>query len=190
MNHCNQPDDRQVTPIRSTDFATSNFKIPNRWFFDLSHYQMSKLTPSLVAVLLLVAIGTSLAGCAKPVAEKKLVYSATGTLKINGKPAEGAWVTLVPDFEGVPTPTARVTPDGKFLLEVFDQDVKSYDPPGDPEGEYLFLISMPRDPNSRISPDRLGGIYSNPKTAKKKVNIELGENQLAPIAIDGAGMTE
>lgn len=151
---------------------------------------MPMFNRSLIVTCTMI-LATGLAGCgnSKP-AEKKLVYSAAGSLKINGKPADGAWITLVPEVEGIPTPTGRVRADGTFLLEVFDEDVKSYEPPGDPTGEYHVLVSMPRDPSSRISPDRLGGIYSDVKTSKKKAQIELGENQLAPINLDGVKISD
>jgi hypothetical protein len=145
----------------------------------------------LVVLLCTGILGTGGIGCgpSKP-REKKLVYSAAGTLKFNGKPADGAWITLVPDTEGIPTPTARVKPDGKFLVEVFDEDVNSYEPPGDPTGDYKVLVSMPRDPSSRISPDRLGGVYSDASTAKNQVIIELGENELEPISLDGVKISD
>ena len=65
----------------------------------------------------LCALGfsTLLTGC-NGNAEKKEVYSVSGTLLINGKPAADAWITLAPDTEDVPAPMARVDKEGLFQL--------------------------------------------------------------------------
>lgn len=152
----------------------------------------SRLTQSIMARLIVVTcVISGMSGCGSSTpAEKKLVYTATGSLEINGKPGADAWVILAPDFEGVPAPAARVGADGKFTLNVYDQDVNSYQEPGDPRGEYHVLIRMPKDPANPISPDRLGGAYGDSTVSKHLVQIELGENELDPIKLENARITD
>lgn len=141
-----------------------------------------------VGLLYMVGLTSTLVGCGSPssTGEKKLVYSATGSLQINGQPGADAWVTLAPDFDGVPVPLTRVGADGKFTLNVYDSDVKAFQPPGDPVGDYHVLVRLPRDPASPMSKDRLGGAYFDPQTFKHPISIELGENTIAPIKIENA----
>lgn len=155
----------------------------------MSRFPTLLLPPSSSAVSLVTAfvliniLCVGLSGCSKP--PKKMLLTVKGTLKINGNPAENARITLAPEMDEVPALTAIVKPDGSFQLELFDDELQSFDPPGDPVGDYHVLVSMPREPGVMLSPDRLGGLYSNAKTSKKKVSLELGDNQLDPIQFEG-----
>jgi hypothetical protein len=136
--------------------------------------------------VLLVALSSTLMSCAGGNAEKKEVYSVSGSLFINGEPAADAWITLAPDSDGVPIPMGRVEKDGSFQMSVYDQDMKKYPIPGDPAGEYHVLVRMPKDPSMPLSADRLGGAFADPTVFEHLVTIEVGENTLDPIRIDHA----
>lgn len=150
---------------------------------------MCNLFQSRLTLLMAFSAASVLMGCGAgggAGGARTEVYSVTGTLQINGQPATDAWVTLAPDFEGVPTPVARVGADGTFKMSVYDDEVRNFQPPGDPVGDYFVLVRMPRDPASLLSGDRLEGAYSDPKVFKHLVSIQLGENKLEPISIDNA----
>ena len=152
-----------------------------------SRQSRSSLNPSLghVSIFGPLILAISLAGCGG-ITEQKEVYSVSGTVFLNGKPAADAWITLAPDAEGVPSPMGRVEKDGSFQLTVYDQDLAKFPKRGDPAGEYHVLIRMPKDPSMPLSPDRLGGAYADPRVFDHVVTIEVGENTLDPIQIDNA----
>jgi len=136
-----------------------------------------------LSCICLLLILCQLTGCSKP--PRKLELTATGSLLINGQPAANARITLSPEADDVPALTGLVKSDGTFSLEVYDEDLKNFDPPGDPEGTYHVLVRLPRDPTVVLSPDRLGGVLANPKISKKQITLERGENKLDPIQFDG-----
>lgn len=127
-----------------------------------------------------------LGGCAETNREPQEVYSVSGHLFINGKPAAGALVTLAPEAEGVPAPMGRVDRNGAFQMGISDQDLAKYPQRSSPVGDYHLLVRLPSDPSKPFSLDRLGGAYANPDVFDHLVSIELGENELEPIRIENA----
>jgi hypothetical protein len=140
-----------------------------------------------ISLVIAISFASLLAGCGSSAsAEKKPLYTVTGSLLINGKPASGARIILAPEEDDVPTPAGQIKEDGTFSLTVYDDELRVFEVPGDPVGEYSVLVLMPREPGVFMSPDRLGCVYSKKENAKHKVQIELGENRLDPIRIDNA----
>jgi len=156
---------------------TQSSKSHNSWF------GFSPRSNDLTRVLV-VCLASMLIGCGE--AEKKEIYSVSGSLFINGQPATDAWITFVPETEGGLVPMGRVEKDGSYQLTVYDQDLKNFPKGGDPAGEYHVLVRVPKDPTIPLSADRLGGAYANPQVFRHTVTIDVGENTLEPIRIDNA----
>lgn len=111
-------------------------------------------------------------------------YPASGTLTVNGEPAEGAVVELhsvgqQPDVRNS-RPWAIVQEDGSFTLSTYGSG------DGAPAGEYDVIVRWPPDVSQPSLTDRLGGAYSTPAGSPATVTITEGENPLPPIEITGA----
>ena len=143
---------------------------------------------AVAALLLATCVVTVFTGCGGSNPDAKEIYSVSGQLFINGKPAVGALVTLAPESEGVPIPMGTVAQDGTFLMSISDQDLAKYPQRGNPAGEYHVLIRMPVDPSKPFSADRFQGAYANPDAFDHPVSIELGENELEPIRIENLNL--
>jgi len=113
-------------------------------------------------------------------------HPVTGKILVNGKPPEGAVVTLHPADEKVDKrnsmPWGVVDADGVFHLQTYEKG------DGAPVGEYHVTIKWPWDVNdmSLAMTDRLGKAYSRPEKSKWQVTIVEGGNILDPIEITGA----
>jgi hypothetical protein len=131
-------------------------------------------------LVLVAGLVLSLAGCTK--SDRPSVYPVNGKVFYKGKPAEGAYLTLVPLDEnaaGRPRPGALVKKDGSFRLSTYT----SHD--GAPAGRYAATIIY-RSPEKKIDdenagPDLLRGRYSDPKTSLLHVEIKEGTNELEPF---------
>ena len=143
---------------------------------------------AVAGFLLATCVVTVITGCGGSNQNAKEIYSVTGQLFVNGKPAVGALVTLAPESEGVPIPMGTVLQDGSFLMSISDQDLAKYPQRGNPVGDYRVLIRMPVDPSKPFSADRFGGAYANPDVFVHLVSIELGENELEPIRIENLNL--
>lgn len=113
-------------------------------------------------------------------------FPASGTVLVNGRPAEGVQIMLHPidrpgDLDAL-KPTAISTADGTFQLGTYEKG------DGAPAGRYnvtLFLPDVP--PNGANSPnDVLGGRYLNPEKTPFEATIDSGENRLGPFEAAGA----
>ena len=117
-----------------------------------------------------------------------MVYPVTGKVFFRGQPAEGAELQFFGEGEELqsamaPYPKATVLADGSFT-------VTSYDPnDGAPAGSYRVTVvwhkSDEPDPETRsASPDVLRGKYASPDSSPLTVEVQAGENQLAPFELD------
>jgi len=161
----------------------------NQAFIHLSRGWARRTDPfrpskAVAGFLLATCVVAAFTGCDRSNPNPKEIYSVSGQIFINGKPAVGALVTLAPESEGVPIPMGMVLRDGSFQLSISDQDLAKYPQPGNPVGDYHVLIRMPLDPSKPFSADRFGGAYANPDVFDHLVSIELGENELEPIRIE------
>lgn len=122
------------------------------------------------------------AGCGR-ISEGPPTFPASGTLLVDGTPAEHAQVILHPangsnfDQRGV-RPTGIVAADGSFRLT-------TYQPAdGAPAGSYVVTVYWAENPESlEPSPDRLKGRFLDPRESKLRVEIRDGENRLQPLNI-------
>lgn len=135
----------------------------------------------LPAALLLPLVGTLL-GCSggEP---RPDVQPVTGSLTINGQPAEGAILSFHPvdgqnfDRRGS-RPRAIVEGDGTFTVSTYG------DGDGAPAGQYAVSIVWLTNPESANPVDQLGGRFANPQQSEWRVQIEEGDNRLEPHRID------
>lgn len=111
------------------------------------------------------------------------VHPATGTLTINGEPAAGALVQLVPTGGAADERNSRpwgvVQADGTFALSTYDGE------PGAPAGDYAATITWPPDPSRPSTADRLKSRYSRVDQAPARFTIRPGANALPPIVLTG-----
>jgi len=134
------------------------------------------------AVVLAASVAFASLGCSK--ADNHVpVYPVTGKIQYQGKPINGAFVTLEPKaaVEGVPGPRATVQPDGTFAVSTFNGG------DGAPEGEYTLTVQwykpVVRDHELVGGPNALPAKYASPKTSGLLVSVAAGENQLKPIVL-------
>jgi hypothetical protein len=134
------------------------------------------------AVVLAASVAFTSLGCSK--ADNHVpVYPVTGKIQYQGKPINGAFVTLEPKthVEGVPGSRATVQADGTFAVTTFNGG------DGAPAGEYTLAVqwSKPILRNNEYvgSPNLLPAKYASPKTSGLIVSVAAGENQLKPIVL-------
>ena len=139
---------------------------------------------ALVATLFLAAAG--LAGCRED--WQAATYPASGRLTINGQPAAGALVQLVPrgaaPDERNSRPWGKVAPDGSFTLATYQGEA------GAPPGEYGVAITWPVDASVLGSPDRLGGKLAEGAPALPAVTIKAEPTTIPPIELTGLKVSD
>jgi hypothetical protein len=103
---------------------------------------------------------------------KKPVFPISGTLTVNQKPADQAKVIFYPanvaeQKEEWPFgyPNAMTDAEGNFKITTYGKD------DGAPEGDYLVLVSWNEGSGENVK-DRLKNKYSDPKSAKQKVQVK------------------
>lgn len=108
-------------------------------------------------------------------------FPATGSVSVNGKPAEKARVTLHHEgnWGGLPiVPYGWTDADGKFVLETYG--LKD----GAPAGQYRVTIVWPAPHTGRgLGPDKLGGKYNKADNSELTATIEKKTNVLAPFEL-------
>jgi hypothetical protein len=127
-------------------------------------------------LLLFVSIMATLGGCNQRDASRKPTFPLTGTVRVDGAPAEGVLVKIT-DVDGHdpsdPTfSTAYTDPQGKFQLSTYDAG------DGVPEGEYLvtFMWGQVNPLTMQFGgPDKLQGRYDDPETSEFRVKVEAGK---------------
>ncbi|WP_422931177.1 hypothetical protein [Singulisphaera sp. PoT] len=139
--------------------------------------------------ILLVSPTLALAfGCADD-AGKVPLYTVTGSVQVDGKPASGVQIRFYPadkvgDLDSL-NPTSVSKEDGSFLMGTYTKD------DGAPEGFYKVTLYLPAEPpNGSNSPDDLlGGEYLDPAKTPLKATVKVGENRLEPFQVAKSGKT-
>jgi hypothetical protein len=128
-----------------------------------------------------MAVAASLPpGCARHT--RKPVFPVRGQVFVDGKPAGGATVffnPVEPDPDAV-APYGVVDADGSFSLTTY----LTFD--GAPAGEYVVTIRCPGPPQRREDergPDRLKGLYSDPKTSALRATVLRKANEIQPFRL-------
>jgi hypothetical protein len=144
------------------------------------------ILPSRQRMVLLSMSVLVCVGCGKSVARVQ-VYSVSGKVLVNGKPAERVEIKLWPltpfQEKSLKTilPTGFSAADGSFQITTYS--------PGDgaPAGEYTLLATWPavtkEGGEETFGADRLQGAYSDPQHAVQKVTVQAGENKLPPVEL-------
>jgi hypothetical protein len=145
-----------------------------------SLFQYIRWVPLAAGLAGLLAIG----GCGTG---KIPLYPVTGTVMVDGKPAEGAMVILCPtegsDEFKRERPTGTTASDGKFLLTTFVRG------DGAPAGKYVVLV-MWNAPASQVvdsrdgpslGPDRLRGRYMNLGKSPLSATVNESATDLTPF---------
>lgn len=118
-------------------------------------------------------------------------YPVIGTVKVDGKPAEGAMVIFVPNSTAPEAERKRpfgiADGQGQFNLTTFEQS------DGAPAGQYKILVQWPtprdesNDPRGRrrgtLGPDRLRGKYFNLDNATLSATVKEESNELPPLEL-------
>jgi hypothetical protein len=134
------------------------------------------------AVVLAASVAIASLGCSKA-DDHVAVYPVKGKIQYQGKPINGAFVTLQPKaaVEGVPGPRATVAADGTFEVSTFNGG------DGAPEGDYTLTVqwykAIVRDHELIGGPNALPAKYASPKTSGLLVSVAAGENLLKPIVL-------
>lgn len=131
-----------------------------------------------------VALSLSvLTGCASE--DRVSRYPATGSVFVDGKPAEGVRVKLHPegqhgDLDAL-RPQATTNADGSFALGTYE------DSDGAPAGRYIVTLFWPDVPPGPTPPDdRLEGRYADPQRSSLSVTVNEEPTELIPFQVDGA----
>lgn len=150
----------------------------------IKEMRMNFRTCRSYATLVIAGWLTALLGC-HPGSDRPPVYPASGTILINGEPPIGALLSLHPSGEppdGLANarPYAKVSDDGKFRLSTFEPD------DGAPAGHYYVTLFWPPDPDSDAPQgDRLQGRLSNSRDSELRITIDVGDNDLGMLSLDG-----
>lgn len=142
----------------------------------------SFLTRIGIAAVLLGVL--SITGCGKGKDPWEIVYPVKGQINFEGKPIEGAVLTLIPEDSKFPSsvrPTAISEPDGSFEVGTY----KSGD--GAPAGSYkVIALRYPvvgTKENPAPGPNDLPVKYSRPETTELKVQVDSAPTKLAPFEL-------
>ncbi|HEX4415572.1 MAG TPA: carboxypeptidase-like regulatory domain-containing protein [Lacipirellulaceae bacterium] len=135
-----------------------------------------------VGLLLGGAVLLCFPGCGKTT-DKDKVYPVSGTVLVQGKPAEGARVTFYRADEGanrpgMAIPSGEVDSSGVYHLQAYL--------PGDgaPAGDYRVAVTWLEPVPAGVKPetitrqDRLGGRYADPSKSKLTAKVESGGGEI------------
>ena len=112
------------------------------------------------------------------------LFPANGSVQVDGKPAAGVVVRLVPadalDDRDALQPFATTGDDGTFALGTYDKG------DGAPAGRYKVTLFQPDRPPGPSHPnDLLGGQYADAQRSGLEVVIAEGPNTLKPFEAKG-----
>jgi len=137
---------------------------------------------SALSMLVLVCLSIAGASCSRH-SDHKPVFTVTGQVLLNGRPAPHAFVVFHPigaTDADVIRPRAHVQEDGTFTVTTYGRD------DGAPAGEYALTVELFRAPTAnddRPPTNILPGRYANPKTSGLTARVEEGPNELPPLRL-------
>jgi hypothetical protein len=140
---------------------------------------MQKLR-AIASSIVVFTLSVALTGCGRN-DWKAETYPVTGTVKINGKDAVGAFVTFFADGQAVDVreslPYGIVKEDGTFVVSTYEFEN------GAPAGTYRVTVRWLFEPH--LAEDRLDGKFGAPERAVTTVTVKEGRNELPAILLDG-----
>jgi len=121
----------------------------------------------------------AIAGCS----DQPPAYPVNGKVLVNGSPAEGAGVFLIPDNPlpaelRVPKSRARVDAEGNFAVSTYATG------DGAPAGGYgvsivwITQLNDAADPEEAQTVDRLEGRFADPKESGLRLEVAAGLNEI------------
>lgn len=139
---------------------------------------LKPVIPSLLAAFLCLLA----TGCFQSPSQREGIFPVSGSLTVNGEPAEYANVILVPTDPDLPRAYGVVDSEGEFRLST----KREFD--GAKPGEYFVTISWmkPKNPNVRepdYGPELLPPNFQDPVKSGLKVVIEPTTGELEPIDV-------
>jgi hypothetical protein len=143
----------------------------------------------LSLVIGLVAISTMLTGCK---GSSRSLVEAHGKVLVDGKPAPGALVTLVPKEGNGSRPSGLVKEDGSYEILTYDADTRESSK-GAVEGEYGVIVTwvpQPGEGNLETGSglgDRLKGLYREPAKSNLKVSVKADSPDLGSFELSTSG---
>jgi 5-hydroxyisourate hydrolase-like protein (transthyretin family) len=127
-------------------------------------------------IIFLVALCLCSCGEKEDVGNRKQTYPVTGTLLVDGSPAEDVQVTCHDvnglDKENPTTSASNTDSDGTFKISTY----KAGD--GVPAGEYVLTFFWGQTnvfTREYVGPDKLNDRYRDPKKAEVKFKVETGK---------------
>jgi hypothetical protein len=149
----------------------------------IERLRTSPLTSRLPIVLSCWLFAVGLAGCGEAAKPWEIVVPASGKITFEGKPVEGAELTLTPVSADVPAtvrPSAKSVADGSFTLGTYGTG------DGAPAGEYkvsAVWFKLVNSGGSMVRGDNaLPAKYANPETSG--INVVISDSETAIPAID------
>jgi hypothetical protein len=149
----------------------------------IERFSNSPSTSRLSFVLSSVLFAVGLVGCGEAAKPWEIVVPASGKITFEGKPVDGAELTLTPVAADVPAtvrPSAKSGADGSFTLGTYGTD------DGAPAGEYkvsAVWFKLVNSGGSMVRGDNaLPAKYANPDTSG--ISVVIGDSETAIPAID------
>ena len=125
---------------------------------------------SMLAALCLCSCGSK-----EDVGDRKPTFPVTGTLVVDGSPAEDVQVTCYPvggiDKENPTTSQSNTGKDGTFKISTYAAN------DGVPEGDYVLTFFWGQTnvfSKEYVGPDKLNNRYRDPKNAKVSFTVKKG----------------
>ena len=149
----------------------------------IERFSKSSSTSRLSVVLWSLLFAAGLAGCGEAAKPWEIVVPASGKVTFEGKPVDGAELTLTPVSAEVPAtvrPSAKCGADGSFTLGTYGTG------DGAPAGEYkvsAVWFKLVNSGGSMVRGDNaLPAKYANPDTSG--ISVVIGDSETAIPAID------
>ena len=148
----------------------------------IERFSKSSSTSGLPIVLSCLMFAVGLTGCGEAVKPWEIVVPASGKITFEGKPDEGAELTLTPVSAEVPAtvrPSAKSVADGSFTLGTYGTG------DGAPAGDYnvsAVWFKLVNSGGSMVRGDNaLPAKYANPETSGIKIVIGDTETTIPQI---------
>ena len=146
--------------------------------------------PVVARGCLWLSVSLVLLACVACSGEKRKLYPVRGKVLFDGKPAEGALVTLQAldnSSQMSAYPRAQVKPDGSFSIATYQLE------DGAQPGDYKVVIMwMPENARQllmegKLLVNKLPPQYADAKTTPLEVHVKEGPNDLSPFELQAPG---
>ncbi|RMG33067.1 MAG: carboxypeptidase regulatory-like domain-containing protein [Planctomycetota bacterium] len=122
--------------------------------------------------------------CARSVPDRMPTFPVHGRVMVNGEPAQHATVFFHPTDPAIRLfPHGRTDSNGYFELSTYVLN------DGAPAGDYTVTITWQDPPpagsapDAPEGPDKLHGLFANPRTSTIRVHVAPRDNELKPFQL-------